>query len=81
MSNGSDVIKIVLIFVGIMSAVGLITAVIILSDIGKIDDPQNLTGEQVGWKIVDMLNFVIVFAFGSILTGIIIAFLRSAGGG
>ena len=79
MSNGNDLIKIILIFVGVMSAVGLITAVVILSDIGKIDDPQNLTGEQVGWKIVDMLYFLIVFAFGSIITGVIIAFLKLPG--
>ena len=76
MSNGEDIIKIFLMFVTIFSAVGLVFGLLTLSDIGDVEDMPNLSGEELGWKIADMLIVVIILIFGCIISGIVILFLR-----
>ena len=75
-----EIIKYFVIFVGIISIIGLIVTVVTLVDTAEIDDPQNVTAEEVGWKTVDILWILIGFLFGSLIIGAIVAFIRSLGG-
>jgi len=74
--SGNDFIKFLLLFFGILSAIGLVVAIIDLSEIGQVDDTKNLSGFEVGWKIADMLMYLIVFLFGSIFVGVVFAIIK-----
>lgn len=75
MSNGKEIIIYLVIFFGILSAVGLLISVIDMADIAIPDDPQNVTGLETGQNIEKILRIGVVLIFGTIISGVIIFLL------
>jgi len=76
MSNGDDIIKIVIVIIGVFSIVGLIVGLIGLGDIGLPDNPQNMTEKEVGKNVENILWIAIVIIFGCIILSAIVGVLK-----
>ena len=80
MSNGKEIILYFVIFISILSAIGLLLSVIDMSDIAIPDDPQNMTGQEAGKNVEKILRIGIGLIFGSLIVGAIIFILTGKKG-